>query len=232
MDLSWAGKTGSMIIWTHANLILLRLLGLAAGRCAGGSRRIPLSPRRSRMTCTIRHPKARAASMNSSRAPARSGRMPTSESWRPPPSREEPTTGTDGGLHGFKTLLPDLRPHHHETGELNLNHPIGARRSIPLRCCASTTKCGAACLDGSYFSSNRPAGEDKPFIRNAISGDKSVHEPIVRRPAHPRRLVGGTHHRPAHAKPQARRFMSYVILPSWCCNPAALSQISSRGLGS
>jgi hypothetical protein len=32
--------------------------------------------------------------------------------------------------------------------------------------------------------------EDEPFIRNAISRDKSVHETIVRRPAHPRRLVG------------------------------------------
>jgi hypothetical protein len=30
----------------------------------------------------------------------------------------------------------------------------------------------------------------EPFIRNAISRDKSVHEPIVRRSAHPRRLVG------------------------------------------
>src|SRR5262249_36697717 len=30
----------------------------------------------------------------------------------------------------------------------------------------------------------------EPFFRNAISRDKSVHEPIVRRPAHPRRLVG------------------------------------------
>jgi hypothetical protein len=142
----------------HANLILLRLLGLAAGRSAGGSRRIPLSPRGSRMTCTIRHPKARAASMNSSRAPARSGRMPTSESWRPPPSREEPTTGTDGGLHGFKTLLPDLRPHHHETGELNLNHPIGARRSIPLRCCASTTSAEPPVWTGPISLATAPRG--------------------------------------------------------------------------
>jgi hypothetical protein len=32
--------------------------------------------------------------------------------------------------------------------------------------------------------------ENEPFIRYAISRDKSVDEPIVRRPAHPRRLVG------------------------------------------
>ena len=32
--------------------------------------------------------------------------------------------------------------------------------------------------------------EDEPFIRNAISRDKPVHDPIVRHPAHPRRLVG------------------------------------------
>jgi hypothetical protein len=36
---------------------------------------------------------------------------------------------------------------------------------------------------------NRP-GRLEPFIRNAIGRDKSVHESIVRRPAHPRRLVG------------------------------------------
>src|SRR5262249_59935049 len=30
----------------------------------------------------------------------------------------------------------------------------------------------------------------EPFFYNAISRDKSVHEPIVRGPAHPRRLVG------------------------------------------
>jgi hypothetical protein len=35
-----------------------------------------------------------------------------------------------------------------------------------------------------------PCREGKPFIRNATSRDKSVHEPIVRRPAHPGRLVG------------------------------------------
>ena len=81
------------------------------------------------MTCTIRHPKARAASMNSSRAPARPAGMPTSESRRPPPSREEPTTRD---LRGFKTPPPSPGPHHHETGELNLNHVIGAGRSIPL----------------------------------------------------------------------------------------------------
>src|SRR5258705_13896878 len=36
---------------------------------------------------------------------------------------------------------------------------------------------------------NRP-GRLEPFFRNAIGRDKSVHEPIVRRPAHPLRLVG------------------------------------------
>jgi hypothetical protein len=96
--------------------------------------------------------------MNSSRAPARPARMPTSESWRPPPSREEPTTGTNGGLHGFKTLPPSP-PHHHETGELNLNHAIGARRSILFRCCASTTsKCGAAAWMGPISSATVPRG--------------------------------------------------------------------------
>ncbi len=33
-------------------------------------------------------------------------------------------------------------------------------------------------------------GRLEPFIRNGISRGKSVHEPVVRRPAHPRRLVG------------------------------------------
>jgi hypothetical protein len=42
------------------------------------------------------------------------------------------------------------------------------------------------------------------FIRNAISRDKSVHEPIVRRPAHPRRLVGVLVIGRVAAKPQAQ----------------------------
>src|SRR5262249_21237755 len=44
----------------------------------------------------------------------------------------------------------------------------------------------------------------EPFIRNAISRDKSVHEPIVRRPAHPRRLVGVLVIGRVAAKPQAQ----------------------------
>jgi len=39
----------------------------------------------------------------------------------------------------------------------------------------------------------RPGRRDEPFIRNAISRDKSVQEPIVRRPAHPGRA---SRHRP------------------------------------
>jgi len=31
--------------------------------------------------------------------------------------------------------------------------------------------------------------EDEPFIRNAIGRGKFIHQPIVRRPAHPLRLV-------------------------------------------
>ena len=46
--------------------------------------------------------------------------------------------------------------------------------------------------------------EDEPFIRNAISRDKSVHEPTVRRPAHPRRLVGVLVIGRVAAKPQAQ----------------------------
>jgi hypothetical protein len=46
--------------------------------------------------------------------------------------------------------------------------------------------------------------EDEPFIRNAISRHKSVHEPIVRRPAHPRRLVGVLVIGRVAAKPQAQ----------------------------
>jgi hypothetical protein len=42
------------------------------------------------------------------------------------------------------------------------------------------------------------------FIRNAISRDKSVHEPIVCRPAHPRRLVGVLVIGRVAAKPQAQ----------------------------
>src|SRR5215471_12299661 len=44
----------------------------------------------------------------------------------------------------------------------------------------------------------------EPFIHNAISRDKSVHEPIVRRPAHPRRLVGVLVIGRVAAKPQAQ----------------------------
>src|SRR5262249_57981878 len=44
----------------------------------------------------------------------------------------------------------------------------------------------------------------EPFFRNAISRDKSVHEPIVRRPAHPRRLVGVLVIGRVAAKPQAQ----------------------------
>src|SRR5262252_7263313 len=44
----------------------------------------------------------------------------------------------------------------------------------------------------------------EPFIHNAISRDKSVHEPIVRRPAHPRRLVGVLVIGQVAAKPQAQ----------------------------
>src|SRR5262245_919914 len=44
----------------------------------------------------------------------------------------------------------------------------------------------------------------EPFFRNAISRDKSVHEPIVRRPAHPRQLVGVLVIGRVAAKPQAQ----------------------------
>src|SRR5262245_55273727 len=44
----------------------------------------------------------------------------------------------------------------------------------------------------------------EPFFRNAISRDKSVHELIVRRPAHPRRLVGVLVIGRIAAKPQAQ----------------------------
>jgi hypothetical protein len=45
----------------------------------------------------------------------------------------------------------------------------------------------------------------EPFIRNAIGRDTSVHEPIVRRPAHPRRrLVGVLVTGRVAAKPQAQ----------------------------
>src|SRR5262245_10548209 len=44
----------------------------------------------------------------------------------------------------------------------------------------------------------------EPFFHNAISRDKSVHEPIVRRPAHPRRLVGVLVIGRVAAKPQAQ----------------------------
>jgi hypothetical protein len=65
---------------------------------------------------------------------------------------------------------------------------------------------------------NRP-GRLKPFIRNGISGDKSVHEPIVRRPAHSGRLVGVLVIGRVAAKPQVQ-----------CCERAgrALSNLVSR----
>src|SRR5262249_2327327 len=44
----------------------------------------------------------------------------------------------------------------------------------------------------------------EPFFRNAISRDKSVHEPIVRRPAHPLRFVRKFVVRWIAAKPQAQ----------------------------
>jgi hypothetical protein len=50
---------------------------------------------------------------------------------------------------------------------------------------------------------NHP-GRLEPFIRNGISRDKSVHEPIVRRPAHPLRLVGVLIIDRVGAKPQAQ----------------------------
>src|SRR5262249_14132853 len=46
--------------------------------------------------------------------------------------------------------------------------------------------------------------QDQLFIRNGISRDKSVHEPIVRRPAHPRWLVGILVIGRVAAKPQAQ----------------------------
>jgi hypothetical protein len=81
---------------------------------------------------------------------------------------------------------PEPRLHHQETGELNLNHAIGARRSIPLP------------LLREYHIILRSMGtifqppcreEDEPFIRNAIGRGKFIHQPIVCRPAHPLRLV-------------------------------------------
>src|SRR5262249_9975504 len=50
----------------------------------------------------------------------------------------------------------------------------------------------------------RPGRGEEPFTRNAISRDKSVHEPIVRRPAHPQRLFGVLVIGRVAAKPQAQ----------------------------
>jgi hypothetical protein len=94
-------------------LILLRLLGLAAGRPAGGTRHIPSCGDGIRTTCTIRDRKAHAASMNSSRAPARPARMPTSESWRPTPSSENQRLGDLRRVRPGSTPCQSPRPHQH-----------------------------------------------------------------------------------------------------------------------
>src|SRR5262249_45353248 len=47
-------------------------------------------------------------------------------------------------------------------------------------------------------------GRLEPFIRNGISCGKSVHQPIVRSPAHARRLVGALVIGRVAAKPQAQ----------------------------
>jgi hypothetical protein len=54
---------------------------------------------------------------------------------------------------------------------------------IRFRCCESTTsKCGAACLDGSYFPSNRAARRTSRSSATPAAATSFVHEPIVRRP--------------------------------------------------
>jgi hypothetical protein len=73
-------------------------------------------------------------------------------------------------------------PHHHETGELNLNHPIGARRSIPLPLLreyhisaeppAWTGPISLETVPPLVHNRPRPGRRDEPFIRNAIGRDK------------------------------------------------------------